>query len=217
MALGIGVEGHKAFLRKMGQLDAPRHRAARERAADRAVALGRAQHHHDRLRPRHRGRAAAGADGGRRARQRRHHDQADLPQALRGGGARGRRPDASSPRPARRCATSCASTPTKGSASAAAIAGFFVGGKTGTAEKVVHGRYSKTKNLNDLHGRRTRMDKPKYVFLTILDEPQAVEGTHGFSTAGWNAGADDRQRHRARRAAARACRRASSRRRRRSR
>ena len=31
------------------------------------------------------------------------------------------------------------------------------------------------------------MDKPKYVFLTILDEPQAVEGTHGFMTSGWNA------------------------------
>jgi cell division protein FtsI (penicillin-binding protein 3) len=31
-------------------------------------------------------------------------------------------------------------------------------------------------------------DKPKYVFLTIMDEPQAVEGTYGFSTAGWNAG-----------------------------
>ena len=75
---------------------------------------------------------------------------------------------------------------TKGSASAAAIAGFFVGGKTGTAEKVVHGRYSKTKNLNTFTAVYP-MDKPKYVFLTILDEPQAVEGTHGFMTSGWNA------------------------------
>ena len=40
-----------------------------------------------------------------------------------------------------------------GSASAAAIAGFFVGGKTGTAEKVIHGRYSKNKKSDDLHGR----------------------------------------------------------------
>jgi len=75
---------------------------------------------------------------------------------------------------------------TKGSASAAAIAGFFVGGKTGTAEKVVHGRYSKTKNLNTFTAVYP-MDKPKYVFLTIIDEPQAVEGTHGFMTSGWNA------------------------------
>ncbi|HEX8164163.1 MAG TPA: penicillin-binding protein 2 [Beijerinckiaceae bacterium] len=75
---------------------------------------------------------------------------------------------------------------TKGSASAAAIAGFFVGGKTGTAEKVVNGRYSKTKNLTTFTAVYP-MDKPKYVFLTILDEPAAVEGTHGFTTSGWNA------------------------------
>ena len=75
---------------------------------------------------------------------------------------------------------------TKGSASAAAVAGFFVGGKTGTAEKVVHGRYSKTKNLTTFTAVYP-MDKPRYVFLTILDEPQAVEGTHGFTTSGWNA------------------------------
>lgn len=74
-----------------------------------------------------------------------------------------------------------------GSASAAAIAGFFVGGKTGTAEKVVNGRYSKNKNLTTFTA-ILPADKPKYVFLTIMDEPQAVEGTYGFSTAGWNAG-----------------------------
>jgi cell division protein FtsI (penicillin-binding protein 3) len=75
---------------------------------------------------------------------------------------------------------------TKGSASSAAIAGYFVGGKTGTAEKVINGRYSKTKNFTTFTA-VTPMDKPRYVFLTIMDEPQAVEGTFGFSTAGWNA------------------------------
>nr|WP_255616410.1 penicillin-binding protein 2 [Microvirga puerhi] len=74
-----------------------------------------------------------------------------------------------------------------GSASAAAIAGFFVGGKTGTAEKVINGRYSKNKNFTTFTA-ILPADKPKYVFLTIMDEPQAVEGTYGFSTAGWNAG-----------------------------
>jgi cell division protein FtsI (penicillin-binding protein 3) len=33
------------------------------------------------------------------------------------------------------------------------------------------------------------MDKPKYVFLTIMDEPQGLPETFGFSTAAWNAGA----------------------------
>jgi cell division protein FtsI (penicillin-binding protein 3) len=74
-----------------------------------------------------------------------------------------------------------------GSASAAAIAGYFVGGKTGTAEKVINGRYSKNKNLTTFTA-VLPADKPRYVFLTIMDEPQAIEGTHGFSTAGWNAG-----------------------------
>ena len=85
----------------------------------------------------------------------------------------------------------------------AAIAGFFVGGKTGTAEKVINGRYSKNKNFTTFTA-VVPADKPKYVFLTIMDEPQArAEGTYGFSTAGWNAGAGHRQHHRARRAAAR--------------
>lgn len=74
-----------------------------------------------------------------------------------------------------------------GSAASAAIAGFFVGGKTGTAEKVINGRYAKNKNLTTFTA-VVPADKPKYVFLTILDEPQAVEGTFGFATAGWNAG-----------------------------
>ncbi|MBM6595892.1 peptidoglycan D,D-transpeptidase FtsI family protein [Microvirga pudoricolor] len=73
-----------------------------------------------------------------------------------------------------------------GSASSAAIAGFFVGGKTGTAEKVINGRYSKNKNFTTFTA-VVPADKPRYVFLTIMDEPQAIEGTYGFSTAGWNA------------------------------
>jgi cell division protein FtsI (penicillin-binding protein 3) len=74
----------------------------------------------------------------------------------------------------------------RGSASKTAIPGFYVGGKTGTAEKVINGRYSKTKNLTTFTA-VLPMDKPKYVFLTILDEPQAIEGTFGFMTSGWNA------------------------------
>ena len=32
MAMMVGVEGHKAFLRKMGQIDPPAHRACRKSA-----------------------------------------------------------------------------------------------------------------------------------------------------------------------------------------
>ena len=30
-------------------------------------------------------------------------------------------------------------------------------------------------------------DKPRYLVLIMLDEPQAVPGTHGYATSGWNA------------------------------
>jgi cell division protein FtsI (penicillin-binding protein 3) len=73
-----------------------------------------------------------------------------------------------------------------GSASRAAVPGYFVGGKTGTAEKVIGGRYSKTKNLTTFTA-VLPMDKPKYALLVILDEPQALPETSGHATSGWNA------------------------------
>ncbi|MCK0198215.1 penicillin-binding protein 2 [Ancylobacter sp. 6x-1] len=65
--------------------------------------------------------------------------------------------------------------------------GYYPGGKTGTAEKVINGRYSKTRLLTTFTG-VFPMDDPHYLVLVILDEPQAVPGTYGFATAGWNAG-----------------------------
>ncbi|HTO79298.1 MAG TPA: hypothetical protein VMJ31_05935, partial [Methylocystis sp.] len=31
-------------------------------------------------------------------------------------------------------------------------------------------------------------DKPKYLFLTLMDEPQGLPETHGEATAAWNSG-----------------------------
>ena len=64
--------------------------------------------------------------------------------------------------------------------------GYYVGGKTGTAEKVVNGRYSKTKLLTSFTA-VLPADKPSYLFLIMLDEPQGLPETHGFATSGWNA------------------------------
>ncbi len=87
----------------------------------------------------------------------------------------------------------------KGTASKADVTGYYVGGKTGTAEKVVNGRYSKTKLLTTFTA-VLPADKPRYQLLIMLDEPQALPETHGFITSGWNAvptgGAGDRP-HRA--------------------
>jgi cell division protein FtsI (penicillin-binding protein 3) len=74
----------------------------------------------------------------------------------------------------------------KGSARRADIPGYYVGGKTGTSEKVIGGRYSKTKLLNSFTAVMPA-DKPRYLVLIMLDEPQPLPETHGYATSGWNA------------------------------
>jgi cell division protein FtsI (penicillin-binding protein 3) len=74
----------------------------------------------------------------------------------------------------------------KGTASKADVKGYYVGGKTGTSEKVIGGRYSKTKVLSAFTAVMPA-DKPKYLLLIMLDEPQGIPETHGFATSGWNA------------------------------
>jgi cell division protein FtsI (penicillin-binding protein 3) len=74
----------------------------------------------------------------------------------------------------------------KGTATRANVAGYYVGGKTGTSEKVVGGRYSKNKVLTSFTA-ILPADKPQYMVLIMLDEPQGLPETHGFATSGWNA------------------------------
>jgi cell division protein FtsI (penicillin-binding protein 3) len=75
----------------------------------------------------------------------------------------------------------------KGSARKADIPGYFVGGKTGTAEKVINGRYAKNRNFTTFTA-IAPSDKPKYLFLAIYDEPKGYAESGGYSTAAWNAG-----------------------------
>ncbi len=73
----------------------------------------------------------------------------------------------------------------KGTGRRAAVKGYRVGGKTGTAEKVVNGRYSSSKRFNAFLG-AFPMDDPRYLVLVIIDEPQPEK--EGLSaTAGRNA------------------------------
>ena len=74
----------------------------------------------------------------------------------------------------------------EGSASKADVIGYRVGGKTGTAEKVVNGRYDKNQRLASFIG-AFPMDDPKYLVMVMLDDPKAIPGTYGFATSGWNA------------------------------
>jgi cell division protein FtsI (penicillin-binding protein 3) len=188
MALGIGVEGHKAFLRKMGQLE--RVRTELPESAEPIVpprwgelnTVTIAFGHGLAVAP-IQALMAVGAlvNGGTLMK----------PTFLKRGEAEAKatgtqviKPETSE---AMRYVMRLNASNPSGSASAAAIAGYFVGGKTGTAEKVINGRYAKNKNLTTFTAVMPA-DKPKYVFLTILDEPKATPETYGFSTAGWNAG-----------------------------
>jgi cell division protein FtsI (penicillin-binding protein 3) len=74
----------------------------------------------------------------------------------------------------------------KGSAQRANIPGYYMGGKTGTSEKVVGGRYSKEKVLTTFMS-VLPADKPRYLLLVMLDEPEGVPETMGQRTSGWNA------------------------------
>ncbi len=74
----------------------------------------------------------------------------------------------------------------KGTAEKAEVKGYYIGGKTGTADKVINGHYSKTKVLTDFMA-VLPADKPRYVLLIMIDDPQVLPETHGFNTSGWNA------------------------------
>jgi cell division protein FtsI (penicillin-binding protein 3) len=74
----------------------------------------------------------------------------------------------------------------KGTAEKADVRGYYIGGKTGTADKVINGHYSKTKVLTDFMAVMPA-DQPRFVLLIMIDDPQALPETHGFTTSGWNA------------------------------
>lgn len=74
----------------------------------------------------------------------------------------------------------------KGTATKADVPGYYVGAKTGTAEKVFGGHYVKTRLMTDVMA-VLPADDPRYLVLIMLDEPQAIPETKGFATSGWNA------------------------------
>ena len=185
MALGIGVDGHKAFLRKMGQLD--RLRTELPEGAEpiipprwgelntMTIAFG----HGLAVAPLQAVMATAALVNG---------GYLMPPTFLKRTAAEAREIAAQVIKPETSEAMRYVMrlNAERGSATRAAIPGYFVGGKTGTAEKVVGGRYSKNKVLTTFMA-IAPSDKPRYLFLTILDEPQGLPETHGFATSGWNA------------------------------
>ena len=72
----------------------------------------------------------------------------------------------------------------KGSGRNADVPGFNVGGKTGTADKVVNGRYAHNLNFNAFLA-AFPIDNPRYVVLTFCDEPH--NGEKGQNIAAYTA------------------------------
>ena len=79
------------------------------------------------------------------------------------------------------------SNATHGSAGFANVPGYYVGGKTGTADKIIHGHYSQDRVFTTFMA-ITPADKPKYLYLAIYDDPAPAPEDHGFHTAAYNAG-----------------------------
>lgn len=70
--------------------------------------------------------------------------------------------------------------------------GYLVGGKTGTAEKIVNGGYSKDKNMVSFVGTFPAHD-PAYLIFVMVDEPKGQKFSYGYATAGWVAAPAIRQ------------------------
>lgn len=75
---------------------------------------------------------------------------------------------------------------TEGTAKKADADGYLVGGKTGTAEKVKSGGYSKKARISSFVG-AFPMNDPRYVIYVMVDEPKPSKNSFGYATAGWTA------------------------------
>lgn len=75
---------------------------------------------------------------------------------------------------------------THGTGKTGNVPGLRIGGKTGTAEKNLNGRYIHNSLVTTFAG-AFPMDAPRYVVVVTMDEPQGIKETYGFRTAAWTA------------------------------
>ena len=73
---------------------------------------------------------------------------------------------------------------TQGTGKNADVEGYAIGGKTGTAEKSVNGRYDRKKLISSFVG-AFPMNDPRYVVMVMVDEPKGNKKSYGYATAGW--------------------------------
>ncbi len=74
----------------------------------------------------------------------------------------------------------------KGTGKRAAVKGYLVGGKTGTAEKLGPKGYLKNSRFSSFIATVPSIN-PRYMVFVFLDDPQGTKETFGFGTAGYTA------------------------------
>ena len=72
----------------------------------------------------------------------------------------------------------------RGTGKFANIEGYVVGGKTGTSEKIVNGRYAKNLNIASFLAAFPAHD-PQYVIVAMVDEPKGQKFSQYYATGGW--------------------------------
>ena len=73
-----------------------------------------------------------------------------------------------------------------GTGSKAEVKGYYVGGKTGTANIAHAGKYDKNRRMSSFFG-VIPVSNPRYMIYVVYNEPRGIKETYGFAGGGWTA------------------------------